>query len=407
VLVRQAIKRPGTLYAFVTDTREHAKQIAWERVLKVQCAQFVQSGGMHFVESELRAVFANGSEIALHGAELPYAERLRGSHFDGVVFDEYGLVAPTVWEQIVLPTLLRRNGTALFVGTPRGRNHFYHLYKKARDWPDWFVALIRADESGALSPEKLALARQQQTPEEYAAEYECSFETPIAGAYYAHELTEAHQAGRIRHVPYDPALLVETWWDLGFTDYTAIVFTQRIGREVHVIDYVEGKGHDLTFYAKALQERPYLYERHHVPHDAEGKHLSAAGETIAQQLRRMVRAFITVHPPDPSVLSAINQARLFFPRCWFDETRCERLLDALAAYHAKPDVKHGTDKPEPEHDWSSHGADAFRLLAVSTPLGVPQLTPPRPARMDFDMFNWDRPRRAARTAVLDFDPFAA
>lgn len=357
------MKRPGTAYAFIADTRKHAKDIAWDKVLKVCLQEAEREGVVKFNESDLDVKFANGSEIALYGAEGDHAEAMRGLHFDGVVFDEYGLISPNVWEAIVSPTLARKHGGAIFIGTPMGRNHFYSLYKHAQAWPDWFTTTIRADESGVLPDDELARQRTIQTPEQYAQEYECSFETAISGAYYARELRAARNAGRIRAVGYDPAVPVTTWWDLGRTDATAVIFAQFIGREVHLIDYAEDKGLDLASWAKILQARPYLYARHHLPHDADAKHLAAAGRSIADQLRALNVRPITVHPAQ-DVLHGINAGRMMFARCYFDEVKCERLLDCLAYYHAKTDLKHQVEKAEPEHDWSSHAADAFRYLAI-------------------------------------------
>ena len=269
LLIRQAVKRPGTFYAFIAKTYGQAKDIAWARVLKACLQDAATEGVVSFNEAELRCNFAHGSQIKLYGAEN--AETLRGLHLDGVVFDEYGLIPPVVWEQIVSPTLTRRKGGAIFIGTPMGRNHFYSLYKHAQTWPDWFTTTIRADESGVLPDAELARQRTIQTPEQYAQEYECSFETAISGAYYARELRAARGAGRIRSVAYDPAVPVTTWWDLGRTDATAVIFAQFIGREIHLIDYAEDRGLDLAAWAKILQAKPYLYARHHLPHDEIGR----------------------------------------------------------------------------------------------------------------------------------------
>jgi phage terminase large subunit len=402
-LIRQALLRPGTLYAFITDTRLHAKDIAWEKVLKPALAPLAERVTIH--ESELRVHFSNGSEISLYGAEKDEGRRIRGLHFDGVVCDEYGTFPPGVWEISIAPTLVRRDGGAMFIGTPMGKNHFWELYQKAQGWPDWFVTRIRADQSGVLTAAQLENQQRIQTPEQYAQEFECSFETAIAGSYYARELRAAREQGRVKAVPWDPVLEVETWWDLGHTDATAVVFTQVIGNEIHVIDFVEDERKDLAFYAKALRDRPYLYRAHHLPHDADARLEAAAGHSIAMQLRPLLAGSVRTHPRQ-APLEGITRARVLFARCWFDQEKCERLLDALAYYHAKHDPRNDVDKPEPAHDWSSHAADAFRLMATEIRPAM-SARPPRPALMDFDVFNWDRPRRAARTAVLDFDPFAA
>jgi hypothetical protein len=394
VLVRQAIKHPGTHYAFLTDTYSHAKDIAWDRILKTCLAALVRTGQVKFHESDLRVTFANGSDLKLYGVDTK-PEALRGQHLDGVVFDEYALIPPHVWEKIVFPTLQRRNGGAIFIGTPEGRNHFYSLYKRAEVTAGWFAATVRADQSGVFTAAQLADAQATQTPETYAQEYECSFETAIAGAYYARELRAARESGRIKRVAWDAVIPVDTWWDLGYTDATAIIFTQTVGREVHVIDYLEDRGKDLTVYVRAIRERPYLYGRHHLPHDATAKHEAAAGRSIELQLRELqLRPLTVLQRNEP--LDGINQARTFFSRCWFDAVKCERLLDCLAFYHAKRDQKGNDDTRQPEHDWSSHAADAFRYLAVGHRRWSPDETTRPQVRSAFDAINHGRPASKPR-----------
>jgi phage terminase large subunit len=401
-LVRQAVTREQTAYAYIADTRKHCKDIAWDKVLKPAIQPLVDRGLVTVLESDLRVRFWNGSEITLYGAEHEHASALRGLHFDGVVFDEYALIAPGVWEQIVSPTIAKREGGAIFIGTPQGRNHFWSLYQKAQGWPDWFVTRIRADESGMVSAEELARQQTIQTPEQYAQEYECSFETAIAGAYYARELRATREGGRIKPIAWDPVLEVETWWDLGHTDATAIVFTQCVGPEIHVIDFIESSGKDLAWYAKHLRDRPYLYRAHHLPHDAEASQLSAAGQSIAMQFRQLRVGTVLTHPRQEP-LEGITRARLVFPRCWFDAERTERLLDCLAFYHAQLDVKHQTEKAEPVHDWSSHAADAFRLMATWVrPRSLGALG--QPVQASFNVYE-PVPRRRVADATSEFDPW--
>jgi hypothetical protein len=194
------------------------------------------------------------------------------------------------------------------------------------------------------------------------AVHNCSFEAAIRGAYYATELNAARTSTRIRTIPWEPEVPVETWWDIGFSDATAIIFTQTIGREVRLIDYLEASGQALPAYVKALRDRPYLYRRHHLPHDAEQTELGS-GRSIADQLRALgVRSLTVGRSQD--VLEGIQQARTFLARCWFDEQKCARLLDCLANYRSQWDEKRQDYKPQPYHDQWSHGADAFRYLAM-------------------------------------------
>jgi phage terminase large subunit len=380
-LLRQAAGcvAPRPRYAYMAPLYRQAKTIAWD-YLRYYAAPIP---GTEFNEAELAATLPNGARIELLGAQDYHY--LRGRYLDGICLDEYAYMAPEAWSQVIRPALVDRQGFALFIGTPLGRNHFHALYEKARARPEFLTACWPASVTGVVPEAELAAARLDMTPEEYAQEFECSFDAAIRGAYYARELATARAEQRIRAVPWEPTVEVETWWDLGHTDATAIVYTQQVGREVHVLDYTEDRGKDLAFYVKAVRERPYIYRRHHLPHDATAKHLAAGGQSIDQQVRALGLRPTQVHPAG-EVLDGIHQARTLFGRCWFDELKCARLVDALAFYHAKLDPLRQTEKPEPEHDWSSHAADAFRYMATGLRDAVQRerTARPYPARTEFN-----------------------
>ena len=161
-----------------------------------------------------------------------------------------------------------------------------------------------------------------------------------------------------------------------------------MGREIRLIDYVEESGQALPYYAKTLQERPYLYARHHLPHDAEKTELGT-GKSIYEQLRAMGVKPLTIGRALP-VMDGIQTARVFLARCWFDERRCARLLDRLATYRAEWDEKRQMFKDKPYHDPSSHGADAFRYLAVDH-RGTGGVTTRPEVKSQFDPINHGRP----------------
>lgn len=389
-LIRQAAEcaRPRPRYAYMAPLYRQAKSIAWDYLRHY--ANPIP--GVEFNEAELSATLPNGARIELLGAQDYHY--LRGRYLDGIVLDEYAYMSPQAWSQVIRPALVDRQGFAIFIGTPLGRNHFYELYEKTRQRPEFLSALWPASQTGIVPEAELLAAQEDMTPEEYAQEFECSFEAAIRGAYYARELTAARLEGRIRAVPWEPTVEVETWWDLGHTDATAIVFTQQVGREIHVLDYTEDRGKNLAWYVKAVRERPYIYRKHHLPHDATAQHLAAGGQSIDQQLRALGLRPTQVHPAN-DVLDGINQARLTFNRCWFDEVKCARLLDALASYHAKPDEKHQTERREPEHDWSSHAADAFRYMAAGLrdPVRQAAMHKPYVARTAFNPLRHNQPTK--------------
>jgi hypothetical protein len=343
-LMRQAALCPQERprYAYMAPLYRQAKTIAWDYLRHY--AGVIP--GMDFNEAELAATMPNGARIELLGAQDYHY--LRGRYLDGIVLDEYAYMVPEAWTQVIRPALVDRKGWAVFIGTPLGRNHFFELYEKARARPEFLTAMWPASRTGIVPADELEAARRDMAPEEYQQEFECSFEAAIRGAYYAKEITAARADGRIRPIPIEPSIPVETWWDIGFRDATAIIFTQTVGREIRLVDYVEESGQALPYYAKTLQERPYLYARHHLPHDAEKTELGT-GKSIYEQLRAMGVKPLTIGRALP-VMDGIQTARVFLARCWVDERRCARLLDRLATYRAEWDEKRQMFKDKPYHD---------------------------------------------------------
>lgn len=191
------------------------------------------------------------------------------------------------------------------------------------------------------------------------------WETPnIKGAYYAEQMERTRLDGRVLKIPRAPNLPVNTFWDLGWNDTTAIWFHQHVGMEHRFIDYIEASGKELGYFVKSMQDREYTYGIHYLPHDAENKTLASAGKSVRMLLQEMLPAHrFDVVPRTDSLVSSINQTRAVIPTCWFDEDRCGNGIAALEAYRREWDEKLGDFKPEPLHDWASNGADAFRQFA--------------------------------------------
>jgi hypothetical protein len=250
----------------------------------------------------------------------------------------------------------------VFIGTPKGKNHFYAIHEISAKHADWLSLSLRASETGLIEAKELADAAGIMTPEQYAQEFECQFDVPALGAIYATELSQAKTERRITRVPYDGSALVHTAWDLGVGDSTAIWFYQQVQGEIHLIDYAEDSGKPITHYLGLLAQKPYNYGKHYVPHDAGGRELGT-GKSIAEMMR--------AQGVEPTILkrenveTGINAVRVLFARCWFDEKQCAEGLDALMNYRRDFNDKLGEFKPQPVHDWASHGADAFRYLAMS------------------------------------------
>jgi hypothetical protein len=251
----------------------------------------------------------------------------------------------------------------VFIGTPKGRNAFFETWRRAQEDADWFALMLRASETGLIPAAELALARRDLSEDQYAQEFECSFEAAIVGAYYGKQMAAAEADKRIAGVPYDPAAMVWTAWDLGIRDATAIWFAQVIGREIRIIDYYEASGVDLGHYVREIVSRPYVYAGHIVPHDAQARELGT-GKSRLEVLERLGLRGMTLSPM-LRVEDGINAVRMLIPRCWFDAAKCARGVDALKLYRSEYDDKLQALKPAPVHDWTSHAADAFRYLAMT------------------------------------------
>jgi phage terminase large subunit len=251
----------------------------------------------------------------------------------------------------------------VFIGTPKGRNAFFELWRRSQAEEGWFSLMLKASETGLIPASELASARRDLSEEQYAQEFECSFDAAVVGSYYGKPMMRAEADGRIAPVPYDPAALVWTSWDLGIRDATAIWFAQVVGREIRIIDYYEASGVDLGHYVREIAARPYVYAGHIVPHDAQAKELGT-GKSRLEVLANLGLKHLTLAPLH-RIEDGINAVRMFLPRCWFDAAKCERGLDALKLYRADYDDKLQTLRPHPVHDWTSHAADSFRYLAMT------------------------------------------
>lgn len=345
-------------FAYIAPQLNQAKDIAWSYLLEyTDCFGPDRKVNASELWVELPN---NGARIRIYGADNP--DRLRGIYLDGAVLDEFGDMDPTVWTQVIRPALSDRKGWAVFIGTPKGKNTFHTLWVNAEDDEDWFTLSLKASGTGLLDDKELTDARKMMSEDEYAQEYECSFEAAVRGAYYGKEMNAAEEAERIRDVPYDPRLQVHTAWDLGMADSTVIWFVQTVGGETRVIDVLKGEGVGLDWYVKELKARPYLYGNHYLPHDVEVRELGTG------RSRKEVLAGLGIQvsvAPNLGVEDGIQAARMLLPTCWFDKTKCKDGIEALRMYRRDWDDKRQEFRPRPLHDWTSHYADAFRYFAVA------------------------------------------
>lgn len=363
-LIRRAMtcKNERPRFGYIAPTYTMAKSIVFDYLTHYSAP----IPGCKVSVSELSVTYPNGGQVRLYGADNP--DSLRGLYFDDVVFDEYGLQAPKIFTEVIRPALSDRQGGALFLGTPAGKNQFYDIVQQAQADPEWFFASYKASATKILPEEELAAARKDMTPDEYAQEYECSFEASVKGAIYAAELESARASNRIGRVPIEPVLPVDTYWDLGVGDATAIWFAQSLrSGEVRVIDYYEASGEGLPHYAQVLKTKGYTYGAHYAPHDVQVREFTTGRSRLETAQSLGITFRIT---PNIGLEDGIHAARMLFPRCYFDAERCKAGLESLQHYRRDYNTRINEFKATPVHDWAEHGASAFRYLALNQRVAV-------------------------------------
>lgn len=370
---------PNIRMAYIAPQFKQAKSIAWDYV-----KQFTKEiPGIRYNETELRCDFPNGARLTLYGVDAN-ANALRGNYYDFVVMDEVQLIDDDIFPKIILPSLADRKGRCLFIGTPMStRNYLYELYKKAKADPSWFCKIFKASETGIIDKYELTQMKANMTDEEYRQELECDFSASISGSIYGKIIDKLDQENRITKISYDLGYPVHTAWDLGVADEGIVLFFQEIGRQIYFIDCISKSGEGLPWFAKEIKNRDYVYGRHYAPHDIEVRDFSngLSRREVAYQLG--IR--FEVAPKIP-LEEGIHVTSMMLARCYFDQEKCETLIDALRHYHRKWSVNHKYFS-KPQHDWSSHFCDAARCAAVSLKEGTGGKRPPQTmAQNEYQVF---------------------
>ena len=348
-------------YAYLAPYYAQAKSIAFDYLMR-----FSEPVRANHNVSELWVELINGARIRLFGADNPDA--LRGLYLDGVVLDEFADMKPSTWGAVLRPLLADRKGWAVFIGTPKGHNQFYDVYNNATKDESWYVKTLRASQTGLLDKEELDDAAKMMSQDQYLAEFECDFESAIVGAYYGKELRVITDSGRITDVEHDPLFPVHTAWDLGYSDDTSIWWYQVVHGEIRVLDYHSSNGQAIAYYTGLIQSKEreygYVYGTHWLPHDARAKTLASGGKSIIEQLSVKIPIEKMKIVPSLSLQDGIQASRLALLRCWFD-TKCDDGIECLRQYQREYDEDKKVFRDRPRHDWTSHGADAFRMLSIA------------------------------------------
>jgi len=346
-------------------------------------------------DSDMLIRFRNGSTWQCLGSDN-YAGAI-GATPAGIVYSEWSQANPSS-RGYLRPILAENNGWQLYITTPRGKNHAYNTYKSAVKNPGAFAQLLTADETSVFSTEQLAVELQEYIDTYgvdlgkalYAQEYFCSFDAAILGSVWGGELALVEKSGRFTKVPYDPAYPVFTAWDIGRADATAIWWYQVIGNEIRIIEYYANNLKDPDHFAgqllgrevqidlikdevvvtlgKTIDEikhrKEYDYETLWLPHDARAKTFQAKGKSLQEQFAKVFGWSKIRIVPGLSKQDGIQAVRNMLKSTLFDEST-EEGFEAIKQYRYDWNDEKKCFRDTAVHDWTSHPADALRMMAVA------------------------------------------
>lgn len=381
-LAQHAFLHPGS-YFYMFPQTSHARNALWNainphtkrrRIFEIFpeeiCAKVRESD----MVIELISPTGTGTGAIIQFLGSDNYDRIVGASAKGVVFSEYALADPRSWD-LISPMLVESDGFAIFISTPRGKNHFYDLHTMAQGNPGWFSQVLSAEDTTVFTREQLDGEKANLINGRgediglaiYNQEYLCSFSAASIGACYASTLERWASTNQTK-VPWNPMYPVYTGWDIGFGDATAIWFAQVINKEIHLIDHYENSGNGIDHYAKYLKDKPYTYEVAILPHDAAHGNVRTEGGKSFEELMKNFGFKTHVIGRRNDISAVLQQVRLELPNCYFDTTKCKFGLDALKHYAFKWDPTRKILSELPVHDWSSHSSDAFSHLIIG--LGI-------------------------------------
>jgi len=373
LMIRAAIRRIG-VYMYCLPTFRQAKLVIFDSITNdgQRFLDFIPKELIKSVNSqELKVALTNGSIIQFIGSDS-YDTSLVGTNPRMVIMSEYALADPRAYHY-VRPILNANGGTMIILSTPRGKNSLWDIFQIASNNPkEWFCSKLTLDDTQHISWEdiKKEIASGEISEDLAMQEYMTSFEIGISGAYYTKYIDKMRLNGQIGEVPWEPAFKVSTAWDIGVRDSTTIIFFQKIGQTVRIIDSYEKSKEGMEHYAQVINNKPYSYDKHWAPHDIAVREFGS-GLTRLEKARSLGVKFETRDNgkssglPNISITDGIEAARSSFAKVWIDEKRCKGLIKSLESYRQEFDSKRKVYRDRPLHDHNSHYADAYRYLALS------------------------------------------
>lgn len=368
-MILKALETRG-VYFYIFPEYSHGKRVIWNGLTldgRRYRDQIPVGLIAHQSNSEMSIELINGSRLQVVGSSN--YDALRGVALKGAVLSEYAYQSPNVWDLVLDPVFsneMNKDAWAIFNSTPQGRNHFYELFEYAKAHPEtWYSSIITNDDTKLVSLDAISQKRARGMSEEkIQQEYYCSFDAGVEGAIYARLLQSADREGRVGFVPYDPNFLVYTAWDIGIGDATSIIWYQRVGGQaINIIDCYENTGYAALHYFQEVKAKKYEYGSHFFPHDARARDK----QTGINYIRSAQELGLNAIAIDNTVglEEGIERVRGAFHRLFFDKQKTQYLRRCLQQYHYDYDDKAMVHRSVPKHDWSSHCADALRMLVLS------------------------------------------
>ncbi len=365
IMIRMALKKIGVYY-YIFPTYSQAKKVVWDSITNTG-EKFLDYIPPELIEGsnsqEMKIKLLNGSLIQLVGSDN--VDSLMGTNPQGIIFSEYAIQDPRAY-QFLRPILVANDGWALFISTPRGKNHLFTLYEIARQNKEWYCLKLSVEQTCHISMREIEKEKDEgiMSDDLIQQEYFCSFSRGVQGAYYAKYIDKMRINNQICTVPWEIGFKVHVALDIGVRDSTTLLFFQCIGQTVRIFDFYENSKVGLEHYVKIIKEKPYTYGRFIAPHDIRVKEFGS-GMTRWEKAKNLGITFTIA--PNLTIEDGIEAVRSTLGRIWIDESNCKKFIKAIENYRQEYDIKIDDYKDYPLHDWSSHCADALRYLCISLP----------------------------------------
>jgi phage terminase large subunit len=379
-IIKTAIANPA-VYLHCFPQYSQGKRAIWNSIHKTDTGESL--GYLDHIpkelirskdSSEMRITLVNDSVYCIMGMEGNNAQKARGMNPTCVIMSEYAFMEPESWYTIE-PRVTLNKGTAIFLSTPNGQNHFYDLYNYSKSDEGknngWWSTLLTIDDTKAVDQSHIDALRKEGYPEDFLMqEYYCSFTRGAQGSYYGKQIQAARDESRITHLAINRDQPIYTSWDIGIGDSTAIWLFQSLPNgKLHFLDYYENHGvgldHYIAYLDKFRTKNNIVWGAHYVPHDMRNREFTSgiSRMEIAENLGYKMTAVVKDGSPYP-LEAGIQCVRSTLPNCVFDQDACKFGIKCLDLYRKKFNETLKVYSDEPCHDQYSHGADAFRTACV-------------------------------------------